>query len=470
VKKRNNPLLFEKVLISDIGSEGKAIARVDNLVIFVPMVIPGDIADIRIIRKRKKFLEGVPVRFHEYSKDRVEPVCSHFGVCGGCKWQHLPYNLQLHYKEKQVKDNLTRIGKTELPEIRPILGSHEEFLYRNKLEYTFSRRRWITHEEVRSGVEIKNENALGFHIPGIFDKVLNIDHCHLQPEPTNRIRNAVHEYAGINNLSYFDIKEQQGFLRNLIIRNSLSGEVMVIVVFYYEDSDLRRGLLDFLVKKFPEIRSLMYVINGKRNDSISDQEAVLYRGEDHLTEIMDGLKFRIGPKSFYQTNTRQASVLYGVVKEFAGLTGGEVVYDLYTGTGTIANFLAASAKKVVGMEYVNEAVLDARSNAEINNISNAIFFAGDIKDLLSGTFIAGNGSPDIIITDPPRAGMHEDVVKAIISASPGKIVYVSCNPATQARDVQLFSGTYDVTQVQPVDMFPQTHHVENVVLLTRRKS
>jgi 23S rRNA (uracil1939-C5)-methyltransferase len=468
VGKRNNPLLLEKVTITDIGSEGNAIARVNNLVVFVPMLIPGDVVDIRIIKKRKKYLEGIPVKFHEYSKDRINPRCLHFGICGGCKWQHLPYNLQLKFKEKQVKDNLTRIGKTNLPEISPILGSENEYLYRNKLEYTFSNRRWLTREEIHSGLEIKCENALGFHIPGLFDKVLNINHCHLQPEPTNLIRNSVHEYAHQNGLSYFDIKAQTGFLRNLIVRNNIAGDIMVIVVLYHEDAELRKGLLDFLHEKFPQIKSLMYTINGKRNDSLGDQEVILYTGEDHLIEKINDLKFRIGPKSFYQTNTRQASVLYGVVKDFAALSGSEVVYDLYTGTGTIANFLAGSAHKVIGMEFVVEAVRDAETNSIINSINNTLFFAGDIRDLLSQEFIASNGRPDVIITDPPRAGMHEDVLKAIISATPEKIVYVSCNPATQARDVQILSERYVVSAVQPVDMFPQTHHVENVVLLKRR--
>ena len=466
--KRKDQLLLERVRITDIGAEGNAIARVENLVVFVPMLIPGDVADIRIIRKRKKYLEGIAVKFHEYSKDRIKPVCSHFGVCGGCKWQHLPYNQQLQFKEKQVKDNLIRIGKTDLPEINPIIGSADEYLYRNKLEYTFSNRRWITHEEVRSGLEIKDENALGFHIPGVFDKVLNISKCYLQPEPTNFIRNSVHEYASRKGLSYFDIREQTGFLRNIIVRNSLAGDVMVIVVFYYEDVELREGLLDFLHESFPGIISLMYAINGKRNDSLGDQEVILYTGDDHLIETMHSLKFRIGPKSFYQTNTKQASVLYNVVKDFAGITGTEVVYDLYSGTGTIANFLAGSALMVIGLEYVNEAVMDARANSKINSINNTEFFACDIKDLFSDEFIASNGKPDVIITDPPRAGMHEDVVRAIITSSPGRVVYVSCNPATQARDIQIMSGKYMVSAVQPVDMFPQTHHVENVVLLNRR--
>jgi 23S rRNA (uracil1939-C5)-methyltransferase len=468
VGKRTDQLVLGRVTITDIGAEGNAIARVDNLVVFVPMLIPGDVVDIRIVRKRKKYLEGIPVKFHEYSKDRINPRCLHFGICGGCKWQHLPYNQQLKFKEKQVKDNLIRIGKTDLPEIRPIIGSGDEYQYRNKLEYTFSNRRWITHEEVRSGMEIKNENALGFHIPGISDKVLNISQCHLQPEPTNLIRNAVHEYCRVNGLSYFDNKEQTGFMRNLIIRNSLSGNVMVIVVFYHDDADSRNGLLDFLHEKFSQIKSLMYVINSKRNDSIGDQTVNLYKGDDHLIETMNGLKFRIGPKSFYQTNTKQALVLYKVVKDFAGLTGKEVVYDLYTGTGTIANFIADSAQRVIGIEYVNEAVMDAGANSGINSITNTSFFAGDMRELLTSEFITSNGSPDVIITDPPRAGMHEDVVRAIISASPGRIVYVSCNPATQARDIQIMSERYLVSDVQPVDMFPQTHHVENVVLLKRK--
>jgi 23S rRNA (uracil1939-C5)-methyltransferase len=468
VGKRKELPFLERVRISDIGAEGNAVARVDNLVVFVPMLIPGDVVDIRIIRKRKKYLEGIPVRFHEYSSDRILPQCLHFGVCGGCKWQHLPYNLQLQFKEKQVKDSLVRIGKTELPDIMSIIGSDDEYGYRNKLEYTFSARRWLTNEEVRSGLEINIENALGFHIPGVFDKVLNISKCYLQPEPTNLIRNSVHEYARINALSYFDIREQTGFLRNLIVRNSLKGDVMVIAVFYYEDIGLRTALLDFLHEKFPQIKSLMYVINSKRNDSLGDQDVLLYRGNDHIIETMQGLKFRIGPKSFYQTNTKQALVLYNVVKDFAGLNGSEVVYDLYTGTGTIANYLAGNALKIIGMEYVKEAVEDAEANAVMNSINNTEFFAGDIKELLSTDFIASNGKPDVIITDPPRAGMHEDVVRSIISASPERIVYVSCNPATQARDIQILSEYYAVSAVQPVDMFPQTHHVENVVLLQKR--
>jgi 23S rRNA (uracil1939-C5)-methyltransferase len=461
-------LLLEKIRISDIGAEGNAVARVNNLVVFVPMLIPGDVVDILIKKRRKKYLEGIAVKFHEYSSDRVKPACSHFGICGGCKWQHLPYNMQLGYKGKQVKDNLTRIGKLDLPEIRPILGSADEYYYRNKLEYTFSNRRWLTHDEIISGLEIEQENALGFHIPGLFDKVLNITECHLQPEPTNMIRNAVHKYAKEKKLSYSDLRQQTGFLRNLIIRNSLDGKVMVIVVFHQEDEKSRTGLLDFIYHEFPQISSLMYVINSKKNDSLNDQEAIPYRGEDHLMETIAGLRFRIGPKSFYQTNTKQAAVLYSIAKEYAGLTGKEIVYDLYSGTGTIACFVAGSALKVVGIEYVEETVKDAYANSALNGFGNTSFFAGDIKELLSDRFFSENGKPDVIITDPPRAGMHEDVIRAILKNAPLKIVYVSCNPATQARDLQLLSEKFNVTAVQPVDMFPMTHHVENVVLLERK--
>jgi 23S rRNA (uracil1939-C5)-methyltransferase len=466
-RKKELPFL-EKVLITDIGAEGNALARVDNLVVFVPMLIPGDIVDIKVIRKRKKYLEGRVVKFHQYSPDRIEPRCIHFGICGGCKWQHLPYNLQLKYKEKQVRDNLIRIGKIDIPEINPIIGSSGIFLYRNKLEYTFSDKRWLTKEEVASGAKFEKEDALGFHIPGLFDKVLDIEECHLQPDPSNSIRNAVRQYSLENNLQFFDLREQKGFLRNIVIRNSLDGKVMVIVVFFHDDFEKRNGLLDFIASEFPQVNSLMYVINSKKNDSLNDQEPILYKGEDHLVEEMDGLKFRIGPKSFYQTNTRQALELYRIVRDFAELTGKEIVYDLYSGTGTIANYISALAGKVIGIEYVDEAVKDAIINSEINGISNTHFFAGDMKDILSEAFFASNGKPDVIITDPPRAGMHEDVIKIIANASPDRIVYVSCNPSTQSRDIQLLSDDYNVERVQPVDMFPHTHHVENVVLLKRR--
>jgi 23S rRNA (uracil1939-C5)-methyltransferase len=468
VGRRKELPLLEKVKITDIGAEGNALARVDNLVVFVPMLIPGDVVDIKVIKKRKKYLEGIVLKFHEYSPDRIKPRCIHFGVCGGCKWQHLPYNLQLHYKEKQVKDNLTRIGKIELPEISPIIGSSETYMYRNKLEYTFSDKRWLTKEEVVSEAKFEKEDALGFHIPGLFDKVLDIKECHLQPEPSNSIKNAVRQYAHINNLEFFDLREQKGFLRTIVIRNSLEGNVMVIVVFFREDVERRTGLLDFLALEFPQITSLMYVINSKRNDSLNDQIPVLYKGEDHLVEEMNGLKFRIGPKSFYQTNTRQALVLYRIASEFAALSGKEVVYDLYTGTGTIANYISGHAKKVIGIEYVEEAVQDAKINSEINNIHNTSFFAGDMKDILTESFFAIHGKPDVIITDPPRAGMHEEVIKIITGAAADRIVYISCNPSTQSRDIQLLSDNYYVAAVQPVDMFPHTHHVENVVLLRRR--
>jgi len=466
-RKKELPLL-EKVTITDIGAEGNALARVDNLVVFVPMLIPGDVVDIKVIKKRKKYLEGRVTKFHEYSADRIKPRCIHFGVCGGCKWQHLPYKLQLHYKEKQVKDNLTRIGKTELPVINPIIGSEEIYMYRNKLEYTFSHKRWLTKEEVISDTKFEKEDALGFHIPGLFDKVLDIKECHLQPDPSNSIRNAVRKYAHDKDLQFFDLREQMGFLRNIVIRNSLEGNVMVIVVFFHEDVEQRTGLLDFLDSQFPQITSLMYVINSKRNDSLNDQNPVLYKGEDHLFEEMDGLKFRIGPKSFYQTNTRQALVLYRVAREFAELSGNEVVYDLYTGTGTIANFISAYAKRVIGIEYVDEAVQDAKINSEINNLHNTSFIAGDMKDILTESFFTLYGKPDVIITDPPRAGMHEEVIKIIAGAAADRIVYISCNPSTQSRDIQLLSNNYYVAAVQPVDMFPHTHHVENVVLLRRR--
>jgi 23S rRNA (uracil1939-C5)-methyltransferase len=468
VGRRKELPIMEKVRITDIGAEGNSLAKIDNLVVFVPMLIPGDVVDLRIIRKRKKYLEGRVIRFHEYSTDRIKPRCIHFGICGGCKWQHLPYNLQLQYKEKQVRDNLTRIGKVSLPEINAIIGSSEEFLYRNKLEYTFSDKRWLTKEEVESTNQYDSENALGFHIPGLFDKVLDIKECHLQPEPSNSIRNAVKEYSQRNNLKFFNLREQEGFLRNLVIRNSLKGKVMVIAVFFHDETRLREGLLDFLASEFPQITSLMYVINSKKNDSLNDQKVILYKGDDHLDEEMEGLTFRIGPKSFYQTNTKQAFVLYNTVRKFAGLSGKEIVYDLYTGTGTIANFVAKSAAKVIGIEYVDEAVQNAIVNSALNNIKNTNFFSGDIKDVLTEDFFKINGKPDVIITDPPRAGMHESVVNQIVIASPEKIVYVSCNPSTQARDILLLSTRYNVVSVQPVDMFPHTHHVENVVLLERK--
>jgi 23S rRNA (uracil1939-C5)-methyltransferase len=412
-------------------------------------------------------MEGTAVAVTVPSPMRITPRCRHFGACGGCRWQHLPYEKQLFYKEKQVKDNLTRISHAMIPEVSPILGSEQDYFYRNKLEFTFSDKRWLTREEVASDNEFAKEDAIGFHIPGLFDKVLDIRECHLQPEPSNLIRNAVREYAHKDRLTFFNLREQTGFLRNLVVRNTLSGDVIVMFVFFYEDEKRREGLMDFIAGKFPRITSMFYVINSKRNDSLADQEPVLYRGADHLTEEMDGLRFRIGPKSFYQTNTGQATILYRTAKDFAGLTGNEIVYDLYTGTGTIANFVAGMASKVIGIEYIEEAVRDAVLNSEINGIKNSVFYAGDIKAILNPEFVRANGKPDVIITDPPRAGMHEDVVKSILSAAPDRVVYISCNPATQARDISLMAGQYRVAAVQPVDMFPHTHHVENIVLLEK---
>jgi 23S rRNA (uracil1939-C5)-methyltransferase len=465
-RKKELPLL-EKVKITDIGAEGNAVARVNNIVVFVPMQVPGDIVDIQVTKKRKRYMEGNVVRYHEYSPDRIKPRCYHFGVCGGCRWQHLPYDLQLFYKEKQVRDNLTRIGKVEIPEISPIIGSSEIYMYRNKLEYTFSDRRWLKREEFNSDHDSVKGDALGFHIPGHFDRVLDIRECHLQPAPSNAIRDAIRRYAHKKSLSFFNIRQQSGFLRNLIIRNTSDGKIMVIVVFLLDEPERIKGLLDFIGTEFPQINSLLYIINTKRNDSLADQVPILYKGEDHLIEEIEGLKFRIGPKSFYQTNTKQYIRLFKVARDFAGLTGNEIVYDLYTGTGTIANFVAGSASKVIGIEYIDDSVKDAMINSEINNIKNTHFFAGDIKSILNEQFISGIGKPGIIITDPPRAGMHPDVVKSLVNASPEKIVYISCNPASQARDILLLSSSYKITRVQPVDMFPHTHHVENVVLLER---
>lgn len=460
--------IIEKVRITDIVAEGKAIARIDNQVLFVPMLVPGDIVDIRVRKKRKKFLEGSVIRFHEYSPERIKPRCAHFGICGGCSWQHLPYNLQLYYKEKQVRDNLLRIGKVVIPEINPIIGSENIYLYRNKLEYTFSDRRWLTREEIASDNDFLNRDALGYHIPGQFDKVLDIKECHLQPEPSNAIRDAVRRFAHKRALQFFNIRQQTGFLRNLVIRNTSEGKIMVLVVFFLDEAERINSLMSFLDSEFPQIRSLMYIVNNKMNDSLTDQVPVIYKGDSFLIEEMEGLKFRIGPKSFYQTNTKQSVNLYRVTKDFAGLKGNEIVYDLYSGTGTIANFVAGSAAKVIGIEYLPEAVTDAIKNSEINKIKNTHFFAGDIRSVMNSQFLKLNGNPNVIITDPPRGGMHREVVSSIVASNPEKIVYISCNPATQARDISLMSEKYMVSKIQPVDMFPHTYHVENVVLLERR--
>nr|WP_203558332.1 23S rRNA (uracil(1939)-C(5))-methyltransferase RlmD [Bacteroides sp. 224] len=462
---------MEKVTIIDIAAEGKAIAKVDDLVVFVPYVVPGDIVDLQVKRKKNKYAEAEAVYFHEYSPVRAVPFCRHYGICGGCKWQVLPYQEQIKYKQKQVTDNLTRIGKIELPEISPILGSEKTEFYRNKLEFTFSNKRWLTNEEVKQHVVYDQMNAVGFHIPGAFDKVLAIEECHLQDDISNRIRNAVRDYAYKHNYRFYDIRQQEGMLRNMIVRTSTTGELMVIMICQIveeEEMALFKQLLQYMADTFPEITSLLYVVNNKRNDTITDLDVHVFKGNDHIFEEMEGLRFKIGPKSFYQTNSEQAYNLYKVTRNFAGLTGKELVYDLYTGTGTIANFVAKQAKQVIGIEYVPEAIEDAKVNAEINKIDNTLFFAGDMKDLLTQEFINQYGRPDVIITDPPRAGMHQDVIDVILFAEPERIVYVSCNPATQARDLALLDEKYKVTAVQPVDMFPHTHHVENVVLLNRR--
>lgn len=466
-RNRKKPF-YENVKISDIGAEGKAIAKVGDMVVFTKLAIPGDVVDLQVTKKRKRYQEAFIKEYKQLSEDRIEAFCEHFGTCGGCKWQMLPYQKQLYYKQKQVKDQLTRIGKVELPEISPILGSEKETFYRNKLEFTFSNKRWLTYQEVENGGEINKPNALGFHVPGLFDKVIDINKCWLQAEPSNRVRNFINKYASENQLEYFDIKEQKGFLRTLIIRTTSTGELMVILTFYHEDIEKREGILNALKNEFPEITSLLYVINNKGNDTITDQIVHVFSGRDYILEEMEGLKFKIGPKSFYQTNSEQAYELYKVAREFANLSGSEIVYDLYTGTGTIANFVSGNAKKVVGVEYVPEAIEDANVNASINGIKNTSFFAGDMKDVLNPEFIKENGVPDVVIADPPRAGMHADVVKTIIDMSPKRIVYVSCNPATQARDIAILDEFYQIEKIQPVDMFPHTHHVENVVLLTKK--
>lgn len=467
-KKKQLPLL-EKVLITGVAAEGKAIAKVDDRVVFVPFVAPGDVVDIQLTRKKNSYAEGRAVCFHSYSPERAQPFCEHFGVCGGCKWQHLPYEEQLRYKHQQVIDNLTRIGKVELEEVIPILGSARTTFYRNKLEFTFSNKRWLTDEQVRSGQSFDNMNGVGFHIPGMFDKVLDINKCWLQHDISNRIRLAVKEYCFTHEgYPFFDLRNQEGLMRTLMIRTSSTGELMVIVVFFREEKEKREALLNHIAEQFPEITSLLYVINEKCNDTITDQEVRVFKGKDHMMEEMEGLQFKIGPKSFYQTNSEQAYNLYSIAREFAGLTGDELVYDLYTGTGTIANFVSRQASQVIGIEYVAEAIEDARVNSEINGITNTLFYAGDMKDILTSEFIEKHGRPDVIITDPPRAGMHDDVIGTILRSSPDRIVYVSCNPATQARDLSLLDENYRVVKVRPVDMFPHTHHVENVVLLKKR--
>lgn len=462
--------IFENVNIMDASSDGNSVAKINDLVTFVKNAVPGDVADIKITREHRRYLEAKIITIKKSSANRVQPICKHFGICGGCKWQNLDYNQQLFYKQKQVFDAFTRIGKLTFPEIQPILGAKQIYFYRNKMEYAFSNKQWLTEEQIKSSESFTNRNALGFHLPGMFDKILDIQQCFLQEDTGNLVRNFVKEFCEKNNFSFYDTREHKGFMRSLIIRNSSIGEWMVIVIFSEYDRYKIEALLQAVNDKFPQITSLMYIINPKRNDAYSDLEVHLFKGKDHLTEEMEGLKFKIGPKSFYQTNSKQALELYKVARNFADLKGHELVYDLYTGTGTIANFIAKSAKKVIGIEYVSAAIEDAKINSKINGINNTEFIAGDMKDILTHDFIQIYGKPDVVITDPPRAGMHESVVNRLLEIESPKIVYVSCNPATQARDLQLLSSKYNIYKVQPVDMFPQTHHVENVVLLKLKTS
>ena len=469
-KRKPLPILTD-ILITDVAAEGKAIAKVDNLVIFVPYVVPGDVVDLQIKRKKHSYAEAEAIALKKPSELRAQPFCKHFGVCGGCKWQCLPYEEQLRFKQKQVWDNLTRIGKIELPEMMPILGSKHVARYRNKLEFGFSNKKWLTTEQVASGVQFNCMDAVGFHIPGAFDKILDIEECHLMDDINNRLRNGIRAYALAHGLTFFDLRQQTGLLRNMMLRTSATGEIMLLMQFCMRGADdeaQAKALLEHLHATFPEVTSLLYVNNTKCNDTIGDLDVITFAGTPFIYETMEGLRFKVGPKSFYQTNTEQAYELYKVARNFAALTGDELVYDLYTGTGTIANFVARQARQVVGIEYVPEAIEDAKVNAELNGLDNTLFYAGDMKDILTTGFIERHGKPDVIITDPPRAGMHADVVNAILFAAPRRIVYVSCNPATQARDLALLDADYRVTKVQPVDMFPQTHHVENVVCLERR--
>lgn len=470
MKKKNLPLLKD-ITITGIAAEGKALTRIDDMVVFVPYCVPGDIVDLQVTKKKHSFMEARVERIVKPSEERCEAVCKHYGVCGGCKWQILPYPAQLRYKQQQVTDNLTRIGKVKLPEISPILGSKHIYAYRNKLEFTFADRKWLSWDEIHAAGgldQIDNSYGLGFHITNCFDKVLDIEECHLMPDINNRIRNGIRRFARDHGMSFYNEHTHQGQLRTLILRANHKGEIMLILSFGEPLDDNGFALLKWLHSEFPEIVSLQYVVNTKYNDTIGDLDIQVFFGADHIMEEMEGLQFKVGPKSFYQTNTEQAYELYKVARDFAELTGEELVFDLYTGTGTIANFVAKQAKQVIGIEYVPEAIEDAKVNAKLNLLDNTLFFAGDMKDILNEDFITQYGRPDVIITDPPRAGMHEDVVKTILFAEPRRIVYVSCNPATQARDLALLDEKYEVTKVQPVDMFPHTQHVENVVQLKLR--
>ena len=465
---RKKKKIVENLEIIDIAAEGKAIGKIEGKVIFVPGAIPGDVVDVQLRRVKKSHAEGMILEYKTKSTDRINPECEHFGVCGGCKWQHLPYDKQIAYKNQQVLDQFKRIGHIEIEETRPILGSKETYFYRNKMEYTFSAKRWLTEEEIKSDEDLGERRALGFHIPKLFDKIVDVTKCHLQDSYSNEIRNEVRDFCFKNNYSFFDIREQHGLMRNLIVRNTLDEQIMVIVSFFEPDKEKIQALMEHLDKTFPQITSLMYVINEKRNDTILDQDIILFSGKDHMLESMEDLKFKVGPKSFYQTNATQAYELYKITRDFANLSKNDIVYDLYTGTGTIALFVAKQAKKVIGVEYVEAAIEDAKKNADFNNIENTAFYAGDMKDVLNDQFISDNGQPDVIIVDPPRAGMHQDVVNTILRANPKRIVYVSCNPATQARDIALLNEKYQTKIIQPVDMFPHTHHVENVALLEKR--
>ncbi|WP_027137533.1 23S rRNA (uracil(1939)-C(5))-methyltransferase RlmD [Gaetbulibacter saemankumensis] len=468
-RRKSKKQVFENIEVIDAGAKGKTIAKApDGKVIFLPNAVPGDIVDVQTFKKRKAYYEGKATTFHKKSDKRTEPACEHFGVCGGCKWQDMGYEHQLFYKQKEVTNNLTRIGHLELPEVTPILGSKEQYFYRNKMEFSFSDSRWLTLEEIQSDEDLGDKNALGFHIPGMWDKILDLKKCYLQADPSNAIRNTVKKFAIENDLEFFNTRNQTGLLRTMMIRTSSTGDIMVLVQFFKEDKSKRELLLDYIANTFPEISSLQYVINGKANDTIYDQEVICYKGEDHIFEEMEGLKFKINAKSFYQTNSDQAYELYKITREFAGLTGNELVYDLYTGTGTIAQFVSKQAKKVIGVEAVPDAITAAKENAKLNNITNTEFFVGDMKNVFNADFINMHGNPDVIITDPPRDGMHKDVVQQILNIAPKKVVYVSCNSATQARDLALMDAQYKIIKTQAVDMFPQTFHVENVVLLEKR--
>lgn len=468
-RRKNKHHFFEKITVTDAGAKGKSIAKTsEGAVIFIENAVPGDVVDIQTFKKKKTFYEGKAVYFHHYSEKRATPKCVHFGICGGCKWQNMAYQHQLFYKQKEVENNLKRIGKVELPEVSPILGSAQEYYYRNKMEFSFSNNRWLTPEEITSTDDLGDRNALGFHIPGMWDKILDLKECHLQSEPSNTIRLAIKQFALVNGLSFFNPRNHSGLLRSVMLRNNLAGDWMVLIQFYDNDEKQQKLLLDYLYENFPQITSLLYVINQKANDTLYDQEIICYKGVDYIMEEMAGLQFKITAKSFYQTNSRQAYELYKVARDFADLSGNELVYDLYTGTGTIAQFVAHQAKKVIGIEAVPEAIEAAKENALRNGIENTTFFTGDMKKVFTPEFIQENGIPDIIITDPPRDGMHPEVVQQILNIAPKKIVYVSCNSATQARDLALLDVLYQVKKVQPVDMFPQTYHVENVVLLEKK--